>query len=73
MNIRLLVAGFYGLVALGAALHSTQFSAEANASETITIEPRWDGPAYRDPSLTGHAEIDDLPAYMTEDDNDARY
>ena len=67
MNIRQSIAMIYGITALGiaAAAHFAPGIAGAEAPPARVL------PAEIEPSMTGHAEIDDLPAYLTEGPGDA--
>ena len=68
MNIRQSIAMLYGIAALGiaAGIQFVPGTAGAHAPPARTL------PAEIDPAMTGHAEIDDLPAYLTEGPGDAR-
>ena len=68
MSIRQSIAIIYGIAALGIAA-GVQF---APAIAGADAPPARILPDEIDPAITGHAEIDDLPAYLTEGPGDAR-
>ncbi|MEM6661891.1 MAG: hypothetical protein AAF666_06910 [Pseudomonadota bacterium] len=70
MTIRLYIAMFYAIAALGvAALPDLTGNARAAKVFAATIEPAHQGRAVDlfeiEPGLSGHPEDDDMPAYMT--------
>lgn len=71
MTIRQSVAMFYGIAALAvAAIHFAPGVARAVGQGIVA--PSMVPVEVIEPNRTGHAEIDDLPAYLTEEAGNAR-
>lgn len=70
MTIRQSIAMLYALMALGfLALQTAPVLGSAMTTLEAAVEPR----AALGADLTGHAEYDDLPAYLTDRDGHAEY
>lgn len=70
MTIRQSVAAFYALTALVFLVLQTMpvmGSAMTTLTEAVGLS------AGTEPGLTGHPEVDELPAYLTDEDGHARF
>lgn len=75
MNVRYFFTAACGNIALGFAIFAAALPAAGAAHEKLTLaavlqvdQTRVIAVREIDPDLTGHAEIDDLPAYLTNAD-----
>lgn len=70
MTIRQSIATFYTLTALAfLALQTVPVLGSAMATMTTAVEMS----AGLEPRLTGHPEVDDLPAYLTDENGNADF
>jgi len=66
MTVRSYVAMIYGITALGIAVFTHMLAGTAGADEPVAAGIVDRAPIVEiEPGLTGHAEIDDLPAYLS--------